>query len=144
MHSVHELLKGRETYTVEAGDTVLDAARSMVERNVGAVAVLREARLVGIFSERDIMKRVVALGLDPLRTLVADVMTSNPLVVAPSESLENCALLMKQHGFRHLPVCDGQHLRGLISLRDILLHDLEEKADEVRLMRSYIGGAGES
>ena len=144
MHSVHELLKGRETYTVEAGDTVLDAARSMVERNVGAVAVLREARLVGIFSERDIMKRVVALGLDPLRTLVADVMTSNPLVVAPSESLENCARLMKQHGFRHLPVCDGQHLRGLISLRDILLHDLEEKADEVRLMRSYIGGAGES
>ena len=141
MRTIFDLVKGREIYSADPGQSVVEAARNMVERNVGALPVLREGRLVGIFSERDIMKRVVAVGLDPARTHVADVMTSNPVVVAPSESLDNCAVLMKQHGFRHIPIWDGQTLLGLVSLRDILLHDLDEKEEEVRQMRSYIGAA---
>lgn len=138
MAKVYELVKDRETFHVDAEQTVLEAARYMLEKNVGAVAVLRKTELVGIFSERDIMGRVVAAAKDPAKTRVAEVMTANPVVADARESLENCMVLMKQHGFRHLPVCEGKQLRGLISLRDILLRDLTEKDNEVRMMRAYI------
>ncbi len=65
-------------------------------------------------------------------------MTPDPLTVSPQEKVEACMLLMRQHGFRHLPICDGAQLQGFISLRDLLLHDLDEKDDEVRMMRAYI------
>lgn len=138
MASIHDLIRDRETYTVNAEETVLAAARFMVERNIGAVPVLQRGELAGIFSERDIMKRVLAAGRDPKTTQVAEVMTRDPKTVAPGESLENCMLLMREHGFRHLPVCEGKRLVGLVSLRDLLLRDLTEKDAEVKMMRSYI------
>ncbi len=138
MASIQDVIGQRETYTVNAGESVLAAARFMVERNIGAVPVLERGELAGIFSERDIMKRVLAEGRDPRTTKVSEVMTRDPKTVAPSESLENCMLLMREHGFRHLPVCDGKRLVGLVSLRDLLLRDLTEKDDEVRMMRAYI------
>jgi CBS domain-containing protein len=137
---ISELIKDRETYFVEAGKSVLEAARWMVERNVGALPVLEGGRLVGIFSERDIMKRVVAEGRDPARTRVADVMTAEPLVVSPDDDVQHCMVLMKKHGFRHLPICGhNDKLVGLISLRDMLLHEVSEKDGEVQMMRAYIG-----
>lgn len=138
MAKVYELVKDRETFSVNAEQTVLEAARYMAENNIGAVAVLRNNELVGIFSERDIMGRVVAAAKDPAKTRVAEVMTANPVVADIGDSLEKCMVLMKQHGFRHLPICEGKQIRGLISLRDILLRDLTEKDNEVRMMRAYI------
>lgn len=138
MASIHDLIHDRETYTVNSDETVLAAARFMVERNIGAVPVLQRGELAGIFSERDIMKRVLAAGRDPKTTKVSEVMTREPKVVAPGESLENCMRLMREHGFRHLPVCEGKRLVGLVSLRDLLLRDLTEKDDEVKMMRAYI------
>lgn len=82
--------------------------------------------------------RVVAEQRDPSRTLVAEVMTAAPLCVSPGESLEQCMLLMKQHGFRHLPICEGTRILGLVSLRDLLLKEVEEKDGEVQAMRAYI------
>ena len=137
MH-VYDLINTQETHRAEANQTVLDVAHAMVERNIGAVPVLRDGLLVGIFSERDLMKRVVVEGRDPRTTRVEEVMTEDPLTVTPQESLETCMLLMRRHGFRHLLVCEGKQLRGIISLRDILLHDLSEKDHEVRMMRAYI------
>ena len=139
MHTIFDLVKNRATHSASATQTVLIAARQMVAHKIGAVPVLQEGKLVGIFSERDIMSRVVAEGLDPASITVGEVMTANPLVVGPTESVENCMVLMKQHGFRHLPIWDGKEMIGLISLRDLLLHDLEEKDGEVKLMRAYIG-----
>jgi CBS domain-containing protein len=110
----------------------------MVEHNIGAVPVLQDGNLAGIFSERDLMRRVVVAGKDPARTPVREVMTEDPLTVAPNDQLETCMTLMKRHGFRHLPVCAGRELKGVVSLRDILLHDLDEKDDEVRMMRAYL------
>lgn len=141
MASIYELVKDHKTFTVQAEQTVLEAARLMVENKIGAVPVLRDRELVGIFSERDIMSRVVAAGRDPETTRVAEVMTPNPLVVDVRDSIEKCMVLMKQHGFRHLPICDGQQLKGLVSLRDILLREMTDKDDEVRLMRAYIHGS---
>lgn len=142
MH-VFDLVSTQDTYRADAGQTVFDVAQAMVDRNIGAVPVLRGGLLVGIFSERDLMKRVVVEGRDSQNTRVDEVMTEDPLTVSPDESLENCMLLMRRHGFRHLPVCEGKQLRGIISLRDILLHDLNEKDHEVRMMRAYIQAAPE-
>ena len=137
MH-ICDLIKNQETYRADADQTVLEVAQAMVARNIGAVPVLRDGLLVGIFSERDLMKRVVVGGLQTGSTRVGEMMTSDPLTVNPQETPDNCMLLMRRHGFRHLPVCDGQQLRGLVSLRDLMLHDLNEKDDEVRMMRAYI------
>jgi CBS domain-containing protein len=133
-----ELIKAQETYQAEMGQTVLETVRAMVERNIGAVPVLHKGRLVGIFSERDLMRRVVAEARDPRNTCLAEVMTDDPLTVDTNEELESCMALMRRHSFRHLPVCHQGQLVGIVSLRDILLYDLNEKDDEVRMMRAYI------
>jgi len=133
-----ELIKDQETYQAELGHTVLETVRAMVERNIGAVPIIHAGKLVGIFSERDLMRRVVAEGRDPRATCMAEVMTDDPLAVGTSEDLDTCMTLMRRHGFRHLPVCHEGQLVGIVSLRDILLHDLNEKDDEVRMMRAYI------
>ena len=133
-----DLIKDQETYQAELGQSVLETVRAMVERNIGAVPVLHNGKLVGIFSERDLMKRVVAECRDPRTTRLAEVMTDDPLTISTDEELEGCMALMRRHGFRHLPVCHDGHLVGMVSLRDILLHDLNEKDDEVRMMRAYI------
>jgi len=135
---ISDLLKNQVPISAQTHQTVLEVARLMVQHNIGAVPVLHEGLLAGIFSERDLMSRVVVGGKDPARTLVSQVMTEDPLTVAPNDPLENCMTLMKRHGFRHLPVCSGRELKGVVSLRDILLHDLDEKDDEVRMMRAYL------
>ncbi|MGA7294366.1 MAG: CBS domain-containing protein [Terriglobales bacterium] len=133
-----DLLKNQVPISAESNQTVLEVAHLMVEHNIGAVPVLLHGQLTGIFSERDLMSRVVVNGKDPARTPVSQVMTEDPLTVAPNDPLETCMTLMKRHGFRHLPVCAGRELKGVISLRDILLHNLDEKDDEVRMMRAYL------
>ncbi len=134
----YELIRGQDTYRADAEQTVCDVVRAMVDRNIGAAPVLQDGELVGIFSERDLMKRVVAVGLDPANTCVREVMTEDPLTVSPQEDVATCMMLMRRHGFRHIPLCDGKILKGMISLRDIMLHDLDEKDHEVRMMRAYI------
>jgi CBS domain-containing protein len=133
-----DLIKDQETYQADLGDSVLQTVCAMVERNIGAVPVVHSGKLVGIFSERDLMRRVVAEGRDCRSTCMAEVMTDDPMTVSLTEDLGNCMALMRRHGFRHLPVCHEGQLVGIVSLRDILLHDLNEKDDEVRMMRAYI------
>jgi CBS domain-containing protein len=135
---ISDLIKNQVTISAEPDQTVIEVATLMVEHNIGAVPVLSDGNLAGIFSERDLMIRVVVGGKDPARTKVSQVMTEDPLTVAPNDSLETCMTLMKRHGFRHLPVCSGRELKGVISLRDILLQNLDEKDDEVRMMRAYL------
>jgi CBS domain-containing protein len=135
---IQDLIKSQQTYQAEMDATVLDAVLAMVDRNIGAVPVVHNGKLVGIFSERDLMKRVVAEGCDPRTTCLAEVMTEDPLTVNTNEELENCMALMRRHGFRHLPVCHEGQVVGIVSLRDVLLHDLDEKDDEMRMMRAYI------
>jgi CBS domain-containing protein len=141
--TIYDLINNQQTHVAEVGQSVLEVAHAMVHNNIGAVPVQRDGDLVGIFSERDLMKRVVVEGRDPRTTLVEHVMTEDPLTIHPSESVENCMLLMRRHGFRHLPVCEGRKLVGMISLRDLMLHDLTEKDHEVRMMRAYIQASPE-
>lgn len=133
-----EFIKSQETYCAELGQTVLETVRAMVERDIGAVPVMHNGELVGIFSERDLMKRVVSRGCDPGRTCMAEVMTPEPVTIGINENLEQCIAVMRRYGFRHLPVCHQGQLVGVVSLRDILLHDGAEKDDEIRMMRAYM------
>ncbi len=142
MATIYDLVRGREIYRADVNQTVMDALARMVEHNIGAIPVLREGRLAGIFSERDLMKRVVVEGRDPRTTRVGEVMSPNPLVVPPDADLDSCLLVMREHGFRHLPICDGDRLVGIVSLRDILMHDLDEKDGDLRAMRAYIQTGG--
>jgi CBS domain-containing protein len=126
MTTLRDLVKDRKVYSVEATRTVLEAARFMMERNVGALPVVRNGELAGIVSERDIMNRVVAVGRTPGTTAVSEIMTANPRAVALDETIEECMFIMREFGFRHLPIVDGKELKGLVSLRDILMHQAVE------------------
>ena len=132
MTTLRDLVKDRKVYSVEATRSVLEAARFMMEHNVGAVPVLRNGELVGILSERDIMNRVVAVGRTPGTTVVSEVMTANPRAVGADESIEECLFIMREFGFRHLPIVDGKELKGLVSLRDILMRQAAEIERQTR------------
>ncbi|HMH07486.1 MAG TPA: CBS domain-containing protein [Terriglobales bacterium] len=134
MSPIYELVKDRKVCSVEADSSVLEAARLMMEQRIGAVPVMRSGELVGIFSERDVMNRVVAVGRLPGTTKVSEVMTANPKAVDVGESIENCLYLMREFGFRHLPIVDGKELKGLVSSRDILLRYISLKEAEQRRM----------
>ena len=126
MSTLRELVKDRKVYSIDAGRTVLEAARFMMEHNIGALPVVRNGDLAGIFSERDIMNRVVAAGRNPAYTDVAEVMTANPRAVTLDESTEECLFIMHEFGFRHLPIVDGKELKGLVSLRDVVMNQAAE------------------
>lgn len=132
MPHVYELVKDRKVYSIESDRTVLEAARFMMEHRIGALPVLCGDELIGIISERDIMNRVVAVGRQPGTTRVSEVMTARPRTVPSDETVENCLFLMREFGFRHLPICDGKNLKGLVSSRDILLRELAERDSDTR------------
>ena len=131
MSRIRQLLNDRPVFQVEAEQSVLEVVHYMVDHNIGAVPVLRAGELVGVFSERDLMKRVVAGGRSPGSTKVSEVMTPRPHSVAADETIENCMFLMREHGFRHLPVVEGKQLKGFLSLRDLLLHNLRDRKSVV-------------
>ncbi len=108
----------------------------MMEHNIGALPVLRNGELAGILSERDIMNRVVAVGRTPGTTAVSEVMTANPRAVDANESVEECLFIMREFGFRHLPIIDGKDLKGVVSLRDVLMHQTAEMERQARKMAS--------
>jgi CBS domain-containing protein len=132
MEPIYDLVRDRKLHSIEAGSTVLEAARLMMEQNIGALPVMRDGSLIGIVSERDIMNRVVAVGRMPGTTLVSEVMTANPKSIHVSESVENGLFLMREFGFRHLPITDGPQLKGLVSLRDLLLRYVSQKEAELK------------
>lgn len=132
MTTLREIVKDRRVYSIDAGKSVLEAARYMMEHNIGALPVLRNGELAGIFSERDIMNRVVAVGRTPGSTSVAEVMSANPRTVPADETVEECLFIMREFGFRHLPIVEGKELKGLVSLRDILMRQAAEHERESR------------
>jgi CBS domain-containing protein len=117
--------------------SVAKAAWMMKKNKVGAVLVIEQGRLVGIFTERDAVYRVMALGLEPDTTMLRDVMTQEPLTVAPDESLGTAMLLMHEHGFRHAPVIEDGRPIGVVSARQALDPELEEFTVEAERRKSF-------
>jgi CBS domain-containing protein len=136
--TIGTVVKGREVFFLRAEQTVREASRYMTEKRIGAAAVLDGTRLAGVLSERDVMGRVVARGLDPDATRVGDVMTRDLIVGEMAESHEDGLRKMQQAGCRHLPVVDAGRLVGMLSLRDLMQVDLSEKDEEIRWLNAYI------
>lgn len=116
----------RNLLSVEPGETITQVAQRMVERNLGAVLVLDGGRLVGIMTERDLM-RAVARGL-PGDAVVAEYMTKDPETIEPDDTTQQAAVLMIHGGFRHLPVVEGDDVVGILSIRDLMRVVLEDSA----------------
>jgi len=132
MATLRDLIKDRAIYSINKGQTVLEAARFMKEHSIGALPVMHDGQLVGILSERDIMNRVVAGARTPGTTSVEEIMTSNPRSVSADETVEECLFIMREFGFRHLPIVEGRELKGLVSLRDILMRYASELEAQAR------------
>ena len=116
----------RNLLSVDPGETITKVAQRMVERNLGAVLVLDGGRLVGIMTERDVL-RAVARGLHG-DALVAEYMTKDPETIAPDDTTQHAAVLMIHGGFRHLPVVEGDDVVGILSIRDLMRVALEDSA----------------
>ncbi len=116
----------RNLLSVDPGETITEVAQRMVERNLGAVLVLDGGRLVGIMTERDVL-RAVARGLHG-DALVAEYMTTDPETIAPDDTTQYAAVLMIHGGFRHLPVVEGDDVVGILSIRDLMRIALEDSA----------------
>lgn len=130
--------KGREVVSVSPADTVLHAANLMNERGIGGLLVLEAGEPVGIFTERDVLRRVVAPGRDPRTTKVAEVMTAPVTTSTPDLPIEECAALMTSRRIRHLPVREAGRLAGVVTIGDILAYQVSEQQATIAQMTNYL------
>lgn len=132
--------KGKDVYSVGPLATVIDAVNVMNDHHVGSVLVVEGGYPVGIFSERDVLVRVVAAHRDPRQTLIRDVMTTRLHTATPDDTLLDVMRLMTERRCRHVPVMEGEMLLGLVSIGDITKATQHNLRQEVRELSSYIGG----
>lgn len=139
MITIRNVVCEREPYFVRDSANALEAAEFMASRNIGAVCVLDDGNhLCGIFSERDLLRRVIVKRLDPLAVPIRDVMSEPRAVIKCDETPHQALELMERAGTRHLPVVDGERWVGMLSMRDIMRVELSEQGDEIRLLHEYI------
>ena len=123
--TIRQIIEGQEPVTAPADLTVREAARLMKDRNIGALMVVEEERLVGVFTERDALFRVLADGLDAAETRLEQVMTPNPQTIAAESGFTVALQMMHDGRYRHLPVVEDDRVIGIVSVRDALGPELE-------------------
>ena len=138
MESIKDMLNGREVFTVQSGSTIKETVYYMASKKVGLVPVLSAEKLVGVFSERDLVKRVIAVDKNLVSTTVDDVMSTNLVVAKIDESTESILAKMKEAKTRHILVIDNEKLVGVLSLRDLLEIDLNHCKTTVEVLNNYI------
>lgn len=130
--------KGRNVYSVAPTLSVADAVAEMNRNRVGSVLVLDGDKIVGIFTERDVLRRVVGAGIDPKRTLVSEVMTAGVVTITSETSIDETMVLFTEKRFRHLPVVDGGRLVGTISIGDVTRWMADAHRAEAEHLKNYI------
>ena len=142
MKKIRELLdeKGTEVWSVSPTASVYDALRLMVEKNIGAVLVMDQERLTGVFSERDHTRKVVLQDRTAKDTAVNDVMTSRPVCVSPEQTVEDGMALMTDKRVRHLPVVEEGRVVGLISIGDAVKATISQQQFVIEQLEMYISG----
>ncbi len=139
MKSLRDICTNKNMFYVNTGMTVYEVVNEMAKNNVGAVPVLDDGgKLRGIFSERDLMIRCAARKLNMEVTPVDEVMTRGVILMEAHDSYSDCMKIMQQEGIRHMPVRDGEKLIGVVSMRDLMQEDAEEKKQEIENLNSYI------
>jgi len=129
---VRSVMEKKKLVTAAPETSIDEAAKLMARRNVGALMIVEDGRLTGIFTERDALFRVMAKGLDTQTTTLADVMTAAPQTVDPNKTFGYALLIMHENGFRHLPVVENGTPIGIVSARNALDPDLEEFVAEAQ------------
>jgi CBS domain-containing protein len=142
MKTVTQLLrtKGNEVLSVSPETSVFDALKVMAEKNVGALLVVEQERLVGVFSERDYARKVILKGKASKEIPVREIMTSHVLYVRPEQTIEDCMALMTDKHVRHLPVLEGEKLVGVISIGDVVKAIIAEQEFIIEQLQNYITG----
>lgn len=136
------VVKEQSIATLNPADSVMDAVNMMTERKIGAVIIVdNNARLAGIFTERDLVNRVVAKGLDAASTPLKQVMTTNPDTLAPGDTAMNALELMSARRYRHLPVLDGENVAGMVSIRDLFNVVKAQLEEDLREREKFIFGS---
>jgi len=130
--------KGRDVVTLTGAATVLDASQLMTERGIGAVLVVDDGALAGIFTERDVLRRVVAERRDPATTPLREVMTGSVLTCTPQTTFEECRAVMTARRIRHLPVIGADGLCGIVSIGDVLAFQMDEQQATIQQLNSYV------
>jgi len=142
MGTVNTILraKGNLTYSITPDTTVYDALEVMVEKNISALVVMENDKLVGIFSEKDYARKVILKGKASKETLIGEIMTEDVITVAPDRSVDSCMRLMTSKFIRHLPVVSDGSLIGIISIGDVVKFMIEEQEFIIQNMEHYITG----
>jgi CBS domain-containing protein len=141
--TVRRMLSGKgDVYAVGPGDTIYDALRLMADRNIGAVLVLSDQKIEGIFSERDYARKVVLLGKTSKETPVREIMTIDVISVDPDWTAEQCMALMTEKRVRHLPVVENERVVGVISIGDVVRTVVDEHRFTIKSLEGYILSGG--
>lgn len=140
MATVRDVLarKGNAVVSIASDRSVLEAARLMNEQGIGGLVVVEEEELVGVFTERDVLRRVVAERRDPEQTKVREVMTTNVITCSPGTSLEECRAVMTGKRVRHLPVTGPDGLAGIVTIGDLMALEVAEGKDTISHLQNYV------
>ncbi len=144
MATVRDMIrkKGYEVFTITPEATVFEALNLMAEHNIGALLVMTGDEIKGIVSERDCIRKVDVMGRNTKDTPISQIMTSDVITVDADQPLEDCMGLMIDKNIRHLPVCEGKNLLGLLSVRDVLREVIEVQQMMLSQLERYITGGG--
>ena len=141
--TVNQILsnKGKEVFSVLPTITVYEALVTMSEKNIGAILVIEDTILKGIFSERDYARKIVLKDKSSKETLVHEIMASNVITVKPNDNLDYCMELMYTKKIRHLPVVENEIIIGIISIGDVVKSIIDLQKETIQYLDSYISGA---
>ena len=132
--------KGHIVWSIHPDSTVYEALQLMADKDVGALFVVEEGRLLGVFSERDYARKVILMGRSSLNTFVREIMSEQVIPIRPDQHLEYCMALMTQYHIRYLPVLNGLELVGVISIGDVVKEIIAEQTMEIEQLENYIYG----
>lgn len=140
MKTVKQLLstKSSEIFSVSADVSVLGGLQVMMEKNISALLVVENRKLLGIFTERDYARKIILQGKTSIDTPISEVMTSTPITVAPGDSLDHCMQTMTNRHIRHLPVLEDGELMGMVSIGDVVKFIIEDQKQTISQLENYI------
>jgi len=140
--TISEILnhKGTTVWTISPDATVFEAIQTMADKNIGALLVTENDKLVGIVSERDYSRKVIVKGKASKTTAVKEILSSHVINVTPAHTVEECMRLMTDHHVRHLPVLDGERIAGIISIGDLVNWIISAQHTTISQLQTYISG----